>query len=381
MVVVRTQTEARDVEMTMRSNEYQLVTQLQSQIETLEGTSLFLSEGERLRFGIKAPVSRYKVHCLSQGVGHYPEDSSLYSNTSLMMRALHMAFARHIPYSLNPDAIWYTIAHELAVHIHQNQDRYRGYFTVSGEKETLQVRDDSLVYDGDPDQWVRSLQLIREPMRAKVPRATMDLLMPEFTTSTEETRMASLVLFLNILANYYAISWTTWCGIPTIRIEGDSADWNKIIAHAELASREFDGLQEYFADLIPVLKEIAGVANGDEPDPEFWCSMYKYKSRSGGNGINGWITTLIAHHKFRDGRFELKKHFDWRAMAENDGSWGPASLSADFLPSHVSSVPFQWNHLGKVIEMIFVTGFMGMTHDGFLNPQLGFGVLEKQPMT
>jgi hypothetical protein len=261
------------------------------------------------------------------------------------------AYGIRQPFSLKPDAIWYCIAHEVAVHINQNQDRYRGYFTTSAQKETLAIRDDSLVYGGDPQQWTRVLPCFREPIYEKVPRPAIDLFLPQFTTSTEESQLAILVLFLNILANYYEINVSSLCGIPAIRIEGDASDWRKIVHRAELASHEFNGLHDYFADLIPVLNEIAGVAGGDEPDPVFWRSIYKFESFSGGGIINGWVTTLIAHNKYKSGKFELRDKFDWRGTAENTDPGG-TSLAAVQVPSHFSKVPFTWHYLGQRYNML-----------------------------
>lgn len=369
-------------------SEHQLVPHLQSPIRGIDG-KLFPQETDYTLiaqiYGLDLSANPLcQVHYLTHQTCHYldlgtgwGDDFDAYSDTSLMMKALHTAFADHIPFSLSPDAIWYCIAHEIAVHINLNQDRYRGYFTTSDKKEAFEVRDDRLIYGGPPEQWARSIPLIREPIQAKVPQATVELFLPKFTTSTENSELAILILFLNILINYYDINWSSLCGIPAVRLEGEASDWKTIVNHAELASREFTGLHRYFADLLPVLREIAGVAAGDEPDPVFWCSIYKYMSRSGGSGINGWITALIAHQKDKVGKFLLRRRFDWRALAEGHDTTLESSLDANSLPGHISTVPFKWHHLENTYNMMFVSGFMSMEYDGFLNPRLGYGVLER----
>jgi hypothetical protein len=376
MVIVNTQTEEHAVTIRSVSNAGRFSSLLNAEITRLDGEIVrhpdAAAEG-RMRY--------YQEHYLSRIGFRFPTTKSRMgygnqSDISLMMYALHAAFAEHIPYSIGPDMIWYSIAHEVAVHIDQNQDRYRGYFTVSDEKETLIVRDDSLVYGGNGNQWARSINLIREPMRAKVPKATIDLLMPVFSTTTEESSTALLVLFMNILSKYYELEWMTLCGIPSIRIEGDADDWKKIVEHAELASKDFSGLQDYFNDLIPVLKEIAGVAAGDEPDPEFWEAIYNYNNESGGPYINGWITALLAHKKDGEGGFNLRDDFGWRANAKNPFG----GLTSNDLPNHISNVPFKWKYskggLEKTFDMEFISGVFGVDFDGYLTPKLGYGVLE-----
>jgi hypothetical protein len=318
----------------------------------------------------------YLVHFVSRDECWLPEITGRpgkleTDEVSLMMQALHAAFAEHIPFSLAPQMAWYLIAHEVAVHIGQNPDEYRGYFTSSDKKETINVRDDSLVYGSDGNQWGRSINLVREPMREMVPQPTIDLMLPHFSTSTPEDETAMLVLFLNMVANYYGLMWHTVCGIPAVRVEGDAADWWTVVDHAELAQQEFGELGPYFTDLLPVLREIAGTVDGNEPDPDFWHSIYKYGGGSGGPYINGWITAFFAHKMYPSG-FALRDDLDWRGNASGSFS----GLVSSDLPVHISRVPFVWNYYGNLINMAFVSGVMGVEHDGFLAPQLGFGVLE-----
>jgi len=291
---------------------------------------------------------------------------------SLFMQALHAAFAEHVPFSLAPQIAWYMIAHEIAVHIRLNANNYRGYFTASAERDTIFFRDDSLIYGSPYNFWSRAINKVREPMAEKVPQATIQLLLPHFSTSSVESETALLVLFLDIVANYYDLRLFSLCGIPAVRLEGDTSDWQTIVNHAEMAQREFTGLKDYFTDLLPVLREIAGTVGGQEPDPEFWSSIYKYKDASGGPFINGWITAFFAHKMTSQG-FMLRDDLDWRKQAQQEFS----GFTSTDLPVHLSKVPFVWDYLGRTINMAFMAGVMGVAHDGFVNPKLGYAVLEE----
>lgn len=315
----------------------------------------------------------YIVHHLSRSSVQLPEVRTAPGLTSgevsLFMQALHGAFSEHIPFSLSPEMAWYLIAHEIAVHIKLNQDRYRGYFTASWENETIIVRDDSLVY-GSANQWGRSINLIRDPMAAMVPQPTIDLMLPQFTTSTFETDTALLVLFLDMVSNYYKIKYVTRCGIPSIRIEGNYADWLTVVGHAEQAQREFPDLRSYFSDLLPILGQLADLVEGREPDPEFVSSIYKYNDRSGTAIINGWITAFFAH-KMSAGGFHPRSDLNWRQNVRNG-----EGFSSDQFPVHLTAVPYVWDYFGTDINMAFIAGVMGVEYDGYLNPRLGYGVLE-----
>lgn len=377
------------LEFTRARTEYLLNQNLHSTISTVDGRKIFPYEypgmnALMLSYGygddwaensyhnkIKESSKTYQVHYLSQYVTDWHE--TMDAKKSMFFQSVQLAFNQHMNLSLDPDSIWYCIVHELAIHIEQNQDRYRGYFTVSDKKETIEIRHDGLYPDGPPEQWKGIFPKFMAEISHWVPRATVDLMLPRFSTTTEVKRLSLLALFMNILSNYYKVAVSTLCGIPSIRLEGTAEDWNRIVNHAELASKEFDGLKAYFDDLIPVLKEIAGVAGGQEPDPEFWRSIYKFQNSSGGGSVNGWITTLFAYHQYTDGTFHLKWSFDWRkTFMEESGMW------AGGVSNHIKSTPFVWNYPGKHIDMLLVSGFMGMRYDRFLSPQLGYGVLEKQ---
>lgn len=315
----------------------------------------------------------YRVHFLSRNEVTLPQSNGRQDGQfSLFMQALHASFADHVPFTLSPEAAWYLVAHEVAVHIRLNQDLYRGHFTSSSGKDTIHVRDDSLVYGSSENLWGRSINKVREPMAAKVPQATIDLMLPQFSTSSFESDTALLVLFLDMVANYYGLEWHTLCGIPEVRVEGSPEDWRTIVNHAEMAEREFPGLRPYFHDLLPVLREISTTQAGAEPDPGFWNSFYKYGGGSGGPYINGWITSFLAHRMTPDG-YLVREDLDWRKNAHSSFS----GLTSDDLPMHLSNVPFVWDYYGQRINMAFMAGMMGVEYrDGFLNPKLGYAVLE-----
>lgn len=382
MRVIHTQAEMHETTWKTLPSEYLLVTAMNGQIDTLSGDIIPSLRSFKESFRLNAfngrtfegDVSIYKLHALSHPMSDWHASLSAYDNSSLFMNTLHLAFAKHLPFSLSPEAIWYCIVHEIAIHLRQLPDRYRQFFTTSNKKKTLVVRNDRLEYRGNPAHWVGLLELMRGVIQERIPQDTTALLLPDFTTTTPVTRIARWMLFLNIVSNYYEIEVHTLCGIPEIQIEGEAEDWQKIIEHVEQARQVFTGLAAYFDHLIPVLKEIASAAGGEEPDPDFWNSIYKYKQQSGSPGIDGWITSLIAHRRGRDGQFRLRRSFDWRANAKDEMQ---PSLDADSLPSHFAQVPFVWKYFDKQYQMVFLTGFLGLKFDRFITPQLGYAVLEK----
>lgn len=260
------------------------------------------------------------------------------ATVSLAVQAMHQAFAAHVPLSLRPDTLWYFIAHEVAEYVRQNPDTCASLFTDTPEsKQTITVRDDSLRYDG-PSDWQRSINLVRDPLAAKVSDHTMGLFLPRFTTSTSEDETALLVALMD----------------------------------ADGLAREFAGLSGYFTDLLPVLQTIAETSAGSPPDEDFWRSIYKYGGGSGGPFVTGWMTAFFAFIQTNTGP-TIKDKFDW-AGATRSG-WG--GYRTNKFPSHVTKVPFVWDYLGTNYEMALVAGVTGVDfEEEFLSPRLGFAVIE-----
>ncbi|MFE0629650.1 DUF4419 domain-containing protein [Streptomyces sp. NPDC058864] len=284
--------------------------------------------------------------------------------SSLLLRALHTAFTAHLPLSLSPDVLWYAVVHEVAVHVRLNSSAYAGLFTrTPGHRQTILVEDDHAAED-----WERSVNLVREPLRALIGEGTAELFLPVFSTTTPADATAALVALMDVVSPYYRFRWRSLCGIPRIRLEGTPEDWRLLAARARELAGRFEGLRPYFRGLQPVLDEIAATAAGRGVDEDFWRSIYKYRSESGGSWVTGWIDAFFAHRYTDDG------------PAPKD-AFGPGrSNEADF-PSHVSRVPFRWETPAGTLDMAFLGGVLGLERDGdWIRPRLGHAVAELLPV-
>lgn len=330
-------------------------------------------------------ASRDKLHVVSHPALGYRRNRDRSAvgyesaTVSLGIQAIHEAFAAHVPLSLTPDLLWYMIVHEVAEYVRQNPSRHAAVFTGMPEsKQAIVVRDDSL-RRGEPSDWQRSINLVREPLRAMISDYSMDLFLPRFSTTTVEAQTALLIALMDVVSPFYEFGWVTSCGIPQIRLEGEAADWQSLHCRTDQLAREFGGLSGYFADLLPVLQTIAETAAGMTPDEEFWRSIYKYDDGSGGPYVTGWIAAFFAYLQTKDGpvfkgQHDIEDPFNWRRPMYG---WG-GGYRTNMFPSHVSTVPFVWDYFGTRYDMTFAAGVTGVDFDDdtFLAPRLGYAVVE-----
>ncbi|MFE0332017.1 DUF4419 domain-containing protein [Streptomyces sp. NPDC058960] len=285
--------------------------------------------------------------------------------SSLLLRAVHLCFTAHLPLSLSPDLLWYAVVHEVAVHVRLNSGPYAGLFTETpGHQQTIAVRDDLAPLD-----WGRSINLVQQPLRARIGDDVADLFQPAFSTTTPTDATAALVALMDMVSPYYRFRWTSLCGIPRIRLEGTDRDWRLLAARVRELEGWFEGLRPWFAALHPVLDSISATASGWGIDQEFWRSLYKWESASGGDRVTGWITAFFAHRYTDDGPSPKQ-------------SFGPGTTDEEDFPSHISRVPFHWETPTGTLDMAFLGGVLGTERDGeWIRPRLGYAVVELLPAT
>lgn len=285
--------------------------------------------------------------------------------SSLLLRAVHLCFAAHLPLSLSPDLFWYAIVHEVAVHVRLNSRTYEGLFTdTPGYQQTIAVRDDQA-----PRDWEHSINLVQQPLRARIGDDVADLFQPAFSTTTPSDATATLVALMDVVSPYYRFRWQTLCGIPRIRLEGTDRDWRLLAGRVRELAEWFEGLRPWFTALYPVLDAICATASGWGVDYTFWRSLYKWESASGGDRVTGWITAFFAHQYTDDGPHPKE-------------SFGPGTTAEEDFPSHISRVPFRWETPAGTLDMAFLGGVLGIERDGeWIRPQLGHAVVELLPTT
>lgn len=302
--------------------------------------------------------------------------------TSRFVTTLHDAFAQHVPFSISPEVIWTIVSQEVAQYVkdHSEEPAIASLFTTTpGEKPKLVVQVDEYVYGSPNNNWLHGISKFRGLLAEKVPSEILGIMTPKLSEATLETEVTHLVSFMDAASKYYEYGMMTCCGIPEFRIEGTDVDWHRLVNSAAQLQTLIPGMNLYFSNLIPILKEIRDVASGNRVNYDFWTSIYKEDGGSGGPYSNGWFNNLYAHLYERDWRtrksvvtFKTERLYDMSPRA-----FGGTKLNQ--FPSNLSVVPFEWEYYDRKYPMTFVGGISGVeVQDGFLTPKLGVTVLERE---
>lgn len=340
---------------------------------------------------VKAVLPDHTIEHLGRGTIALRRGGPTFQATSLFFQAVHQCFKEHHPLVLRPEVLMHLIVHEVATTVNRYPEEFRHLFTGSAQKERIDVRHDGLV-SGVPDSpWDEAIQLFEPELQKVVPGGIMEHMLPGFSTETPITRAASLVAFMDAAQKFYNYHTDTWCGIPEIRLMGTPEDYRRIMVAAQQLSERFESrLGRYFHHLLPVLQTLYQQANGAPTDEHFWSSIYKFKSSSGTERFNGWLSTFINYVQQAEipaarnrvaqaGGLVLKSEqaYEWDDIGKKDSLMPGIDLGS--VPSHISTVPFTWHYLDvREFPMLFAGGVLSVeVVDGALMPSLSYAVLHQ----
>lgn len=206
--------------------------------------------------------------------------------------AAYHAYSGHHHLTVRPEDIWFAILSQLSFYINANAEELREYFVAHEGRKELWVTDVGNIHSVDFGLLAqRMTHLIQENVKDPSLRKWI---MPSWSTTTEDDLTTAAVLMMGSLQKYFSYGMGLRCGIPSVTLLGEKADWEDILKRLDKLP-ELGKEPTTFAELLrPILRHF--IASFDpEPSPavkEFWS---KIADKSGGSGLHylsGWITAF-----------------------------------------------------------------------------------------
>ena len=208
------------------------------------------------------------------------------SEAPSLISLLHMSFSQHRPLILSPDVIWLTIIQGVAFHLDKNHEKLRKKFVDFKGQKTLNV---TLLEMDFPEVIRQFSELISEETGEN-----SELFRCNFSTSTQESRIASEIIMLSTFKHYFEMVFACVCGIPKITLKGETEDWEKISEKLE-HFRKYE-LGWWIDELKPALAEFTEASKGNI-NLDFWQNLYKFQEEYGSNIVNGHICLFYPYLK------------------------------------------------------------------------------------
>jgi hypothetical protein len=299
-----------------------------------------------------------------------------------LIAALHAGFNDHRPVVLSPDIIWLTLCQGFAHHVNIHAKTLRSRLVKHSGKPKLTVRRNDFVKGSPENDWPGVFAEFSAAIRKHVGK-TQSLMVSDFSTTGPVERVASEVVLLDTLQEYFEYEVQSSCGIPSITLEGTPADWRRIAKRMQ-EFRRFD-LDWWVKRLKPVLGQFVAASQGDVDRP-FWDSIYKWHGARGSGSpfVTGWILNLFPY--LDNWVMKLARRRGWAArvpslernnwLSEPSANCGPSTV--DF-PGMPAKAPFLWKCSGTDHKMEFIGGLIGVAQHPTtlaLRPEIGWAIRE-----
>ena len=160
-----------------------------------------------------------------------------YFKTNKLILGYLNAYYNHCPIKVSPNAIWQLILNAFSLYVNVNSEKLREKFVDFQGKKTLQI-----YILGKIENYLKDKELIIEKLiqslSENLERKLIDILTPNFSTSTEETIFAGKVSIMSAFKKYFNYEAVYYlCGIPYIILEGKLEDWEKILQKLQYLSK------------------------------------------------------------------------------------------------------------------------------------------------
>lgn len=284
--------------------------------------------------------------------------------------AIHHSFATHRPIEISPDHIWLVLVQGFAAHVNNHSEELRDKFVSHTGQLSLIVRRDDFKKGKIDNPWDEVFEEFCDQIEKHVGEGTVNLVTAKFSTTTPTVQAAFELTLMDALGHYFSYEVHSLCGIPSITLEGTTQDWKELKERA--MQFEKYGLKWWTDELAPILEEFINASEG-RVNTEFWNSMYKANSRSGGPYVTGWISKLFPYLAGRDPKSSSVNPI---FKADNPEE---LHISLGSFPNGLSKVPFKWKYHFREYEMIFLSGFVGISQNHetkTVRPEIGWIIIE-----
>jgi hypothetical protein len=276
------------------------------------------------------------------------------SRNGLVM-AVYEAYSHHHHLKIRPEDVWLSILTQMSFHINAHAEELRSLFVRHEGKEQLVVT--AVGNIETIDLGGLAVELTKEMNKKLVNPEFHDWIMPSFTTTTSTDTVTAAIIMMGAMQEYFSYRMNIRCGIPSVTLLGDKADWINIRRRLDKLS-QFGKEPEQFATLLcPILDYfIRTFENVDDPKVmDFWTKIADARSNSSGPSyLSGWITAFC----FWNGEGKLLYHESQDACDLDGTSYFRVDTS--HIPSAYVSVPVVLDDNGNEFKTKMVAGLVGM---------------------
>ncbi len=170
------------------------------------------------------------------------------------------------------------------------------------------------------------------------------------------------ILLMGATQEYFTFRCTTRCGLPSVTLLGDRADWELILTRIEKLKEYGEEPTMFYNLLKPVLSRF--VNSFDNPSSkdtiEFWQQIAHHDHGSGRDHYSGWITGFCLWTSKGKSLYQPPNPNSWRILKLDDAIYH--IVQSDGVPPAYTAVPVKIDDNGDVFDATMVAGSVGMRY-------------------
>ncbi len=295
--------------------------------------------------------------------------------------ALWTAYSKHRPLVLSPTDLWLAITQSTAKHIDKHAEEYRHLFVKHEGKERL----DAVI---GPGQWADGVRQLVDLMGNHTKQDVSQVFVADFKSTTAIAQVASRIVLLDTMKNYFEYGVSVVCGIPSVELVGPREDWVRLIEKTT-ALMDLLAPQVGIFDWKPLGEIMARIVQGPGKALRVYGDgvlgvLQRFldtfdDSASGailGMGYTRWWSNVIVANHISGGCSASTVYNGWWLKLfmynSKDDILGEQVDGPDNLPSSISQVPFDFE--GSPCQLL--AGHFGIRErsDGAVHPVIGWAV-------
>lgn len=278
-----------------------------------------------------------------------------------LVTAIVDAYNHHHNLILRPDDIWQAILTQFSFYVNANAEELRDKFVDFDGKKKLTISMDGTLFTADFGEFAERMVDEQISTNIKDPKVT-EWLLPNFTTTTNDDRIAASVTIMSTLQAYFEYECMLLCGIPNVTLLGTVQDWKllreKVDGLLQYEVKDNDNgqkaihhdpgqvMEEWHTLLSRVVNEFVKSVEG-KPNLEFWDTVaHREGGGSGPSYLSGWVTVFAC----------FKANGEWQGYQHAKGDW--PRIDTGKIAEGVVSVPVTLDDNGKEYEAKMTAGQM-----------------------
>ncbi|KAI1010386.1 hypothetical protein LB503_004995 [Fusarium chuoi] len=284
--------------------------------------------------------------------GSLEENHVTASRNGLVWSAFE-AYSSHHHLTIRPEDVWFAIITQLSAYVNANSELMREYFVSHAGQMPLEVIGFDTLHTTDFGNLAQQMTIeiaknINDP-------SLREWVLPSFSTTTENDRIVGSVLLMGTLQKYFCYGMTMTCGIPSVTLLGEVADYEDILKRLDRFDEMGEEPTEFAKLLRPILRNmILSFAQPSDPAIHaFWNQIADMNRGSGSEHMTGWITAFCYWSDYGSAEYPSRSN---RTL----GGLMYPYVDTDNIPSGYVTVPVKVDDNGTLYNCKMLAGSVGI---------------------